>query len=197
MRSRAVFMLALFCAALAFDACAPSAKAAAAPAKSAAEADSLRTTFLLSWKLGDGAGSLDGALYTKKGFARMELYGPMGVPVASILRAGNRWSACVHAAKIFVEGEGTLIPDSLTAGFGPLLLDGLENEILFEAQPPGRVRHLRPDGWVQVNAQPSEIEPEWGSWVSKLDCPEEFEKKTVAPTALPPQTPSSAPTAGD
>ena len=74
-----------------------------------------------------------------------------------------------------------MIPDSLTGGFGALLLDELENEILVEAQAPGRVRHLRPGGWVQVNSRASEIEPEWGSWVARLDCPEEFEKKTVAP----------------
>ena len=52
---------------------------------SAAEADSLRTPFLLSWKAGNDAGAFDGALYTKKGFSRMELYGPMGVPVASVV----------------------------------------------------------------------------------------------------------------
>ena len=180
-RLPAIFALLFSGAALLLCSCASAPRPAAAARKSAAEADSLRTPFLVSWKLADGAGSLDGALYTKRGFARMELYGPMGVPVASILRAGNRWSACVHAARVFAEGEGTIVPASLTAGFGPLLLDGLENEILAEAQPPGRVRHLRPDGWVQINAQPSEIEPEWGSWVSKLDCPEEFERKTAAP----------------
>ena len=174
MTARGIALAAFAALFLAFALAGCAGSSAKAAKVSAAEADSLRTPFLLSWKAGNDAGAFDGALYIKKGFSRMELYGPMGVPVASVVWDGAEWKACLHAARTLVLGSGDVIPDSLTAGLGRLSVSELQRAALAEAQPPGSVRWLNPRGWVQLNAKPSEPDPEWGSWVAKFDCPADF-----------------------
>ena len=138
-------------------------------------ADSLKAAFSLIWRQGKEAGSVDGVLFLLPDlFGRIEMRGPMGVSVASILWSSQGWRCWIPSEEALFEGVGERIPASLTFGLGELSLDSLATVVIGEAHQLGSVRWEREEGWLQINVQSVERNPQWGLWVRRLDLPEKY-----------------------
>jgi len=136
--------------------------------------DSLKIDLTLIWKKESVAGSVEATLFHKpQKFSRIEIRGPMGVTLASILCEGQGWRVWVPSEERLFTGEGEVIPEPLTFGMGEVNLD----EWIAQAtslKKGERVRIEKNGGWIEFTLRSLEENPSWGKWVRQIDLPEKY-----------------------
>lgn len=136
--------------------------------------DSLKIDLTLIWKRESEAGSVEATLFHKpQKFSRIEIRGPMGVTLASVLWDGQSWRVWVPSEERLFTGEGEVIPEPLTFGMGEVNLGEWIAQAI-HLKKGERVRIEKKEGWIEFSLRSLEENPSWGKWVRQIDLPEKY-----------------------